>query len=37
MKKKPENYKLEKLQKRLKPYIKMNKKVIKFGATETEE
>ena len=35
--KKVGNYKLQKLQKILKPYIKMDKKVIKFDDTETEE
>ena len=35
--KKVGNYKLQKLQKILKPYIKMDKKVIEFDDTETEE
>ena len=34
MKKNVENYRLKKLWKKLKPYIKMNKKIIKFDDTE---
>ena len=35
--KKVENYQLKKLQKKLKLYIKIDKKIIKFGDTEIEE
>ena len=35
--KKVENYKLKKIFKKIKPYVKMDKKSIKFVDTETEE
>ena len=35
--KRAENYKLKKFKKELKPYRKMDKKIIKFDDTEIEE
>ena len=35
--KKVENYKLKKIKKKLKPYTKMDKNIIKFDDTEIEE
>ena len=37
MKRKVENYKFKELLKKLKPYINMDKKIVKFDDTEIEE